>query len=475
MELIAGEWKVEIMNGMGHAAPTVMPALTTYKSKKTAAYWGPRLVVISVAVWLSSFAIGFERALAIMVVIGFGAMIAGFRWPALGLIGIGITSAIDPLVRALIFDLSVGDSSLLRSNMLNYWLLIVILFSLHFLARLTDVQSRLMQLLVAVLSIGFLITPDLPSGVQHLLNFIVAFGLLCYFARAAEDLSNLYWLSVVVGSMAAVGNLAFYLQIESLPKLNPNSTSYFALTALFTICLSFRYAERQRRGQTLLMLLAVVNFMWVFLSSSRGSGFIAITCMIFLTAQIPNLSRRFNYIIAAVLLAVAISTLFADLQENSLHRFEMFVDSERSLTNKTSRRSDLVIVGWHLFLENPFGVGTGGYATFSGMGAAHSAWMKILAENGVPGIILFASYVFSFAVIGWFRRREEVFSLGLLGTTALSVAFLSNEFQGKGLWFFATGVTVLLHHKAIVTQMRKATQRTSSAITVIRPGVVNRV
>jgi hypothetical protein len=76
--------------------------------------------------------------------------------------------------------------------------------------------------------------------------------------------------------------------------------------------------------------------------------------------------------------------------------------------------------------------------------SCHSAWMKTLAENGVPGVLLLAGYVFSFAVTGWRRQADGLLLLGALVTFCLSFAFISTEFAGKGLWLLAAGVTVLL-------------------------------
>jgi len=39
---------------------------------------------------------------------------------------------------------------------------------------------------------------------------------------------------------------------------------------------------------------------------------------------------------------------------------------------------------------------------------AHSAWIKILAENGVFGILLFGGFISSFTYVGW-RRRQAGF------------------------------------------------------------------
>ena len=78
--------------------------------------------------------------------------------------------------------------------------------------------------------------------------------------------------------------------------------------------------------------------------------------------------------------------------------------------------------------------------------AAHSGWIKVLAENGVPGILLLGAYVLSFTVSGWRARNPELLRLGLMVSAVLTVAWLSTEFQNKALWLLAAGATVLLEH-----------------------------
>src|SRR5205823_9014360 len=111
-----------------------------------------------------------------------------------------------------------------------------------------------------------------------------------------------------------------------------------------------------------------------------------------------------------------------------------------------------------------FGVGTGGFTSaFLELNAregmtqfirdrplqAHSGWMKILAENGIPGIMLLGTYVVSFAVSGLRTRIPDLRKLGVTVTAVLAVAWVSTEFQNKGLWLLAAGATVLLNRPAI--------------------------
>ena len=173
------------------------------------------------------------------------------------------------------------------------------------------------------------------------------------------------------------------------------------------------------------------------------------------------MSRRVLYLTGGMLLGCGLAVHFADRLEYVQHRLDKSIDTEYSLASRTSGRSDLAIGGWRMFLANPIkGVGTGGFAVSwarlpdrEGMSdyragkdsEAHSGWIKTLAEAGLPGFLLHAGFVLSFAIAGWRTGGRQQFYLGLLVTVSLIVAFISTEFQAKGIWFFAAGAVVVLN------------------------------
>ena len=129
------------------------------------------------------------------------------------------------------------------------------------------------------------------------------------------------------------------------------------------------------------------------------------------------------------------------------------------LANRTSGRSELMLGAWYIFVDHPFGVGTGGFTrawermTFvPGMSyfeigedmAAHSAWAKVLAENGIVGFLLLAGFIGSFAFVGWKRRAAGLFLIGAFTTLVLAAAFTNTEFQSKGLWLLSAASVVIL-------------------------------
>jgi len=431
------------------------------QSRSAVGAWGQALVLLILLIWGAGLLTGFESALVVLTIVSFAAVVLGLTRPILGVFGVGMLSTLDAATRVFLLE-----GGLWRWNTINYWLLAVMLLSLPFLLRLRDTQSRLLQVFLLLLALELAISADRRLGVQHVLGLTILFGLLVYFTRAAREEHIWYWLGVVNGTLAAVGGLVFYLQMDRLPYINPNAWAYVPLTGVFTVCLGLLSGRRGPRGQITLLLLATVNVVWVFLSGSRGGLLIAAACLALLVVAVRPLRRRVAFSTVGLLLAVAIATQFADLQTFGLQRIGVLFDRDRPLVSRTSGRSDLIIAGWHIFLGHLLGVGTGGFPdawaalgdlggrlTFQRAGAetqAHSGWIKTLAENGVPGILLLAAYVASFAVVGWRRSKRglDLRLLGLLVTAVLGVALVSTEFQGKGLWFLAAGATALFRRAA---------------------------
>jgi hypothetical protein len=397
----------------------------------------------------------------VLTVVGFGAVVIGLRRPVLGVFGMSMLCTLDSVARHLVLN----NSAVLRYNTFNYWLLIVILLESSRVLRLRDMQTRILQAFILLLALEIGKSGEWEQGALHLMNILACFGLLAYFVRARPDGSLWYWMGVANGVLGAAGGFVYFLQRGLVPDMNYNAWALFPVTAMFAISLGYHFAPPRVSTRLSLALLGSINSFWVFLSGSRGNVLVAGVCMVYLLCSRRSIAMVLVCSMSLVLLGVAMSSMFAEMQNNSVDRIEKLFDVERSSTSRTSGRSELVLAGWYMFLAHPFGVGTGGYAAsrigegyvdrggMTGWRAedrmqAHAGWIKTLAENGVPGVVLHLSFVFSFAIIGWRRRGERLFAVGLLVTCALSVAFVSTEFQSKGLWFLAAGGMVILHYCA---------------------------
>ena len=434
------------------------PAPRLLGGESSAIEWGRLFVVVVVGAWAVAPLVGYLASLELLTLIAFAAAFFGFGRPALGILGVTLLCTLDPLARVLV--LSTGG--VLRWNTFNYLLLAVMAFSAAFVWRLADPHSKLLKIFIAMLAAELVFSPDVPNGIEHILGVTSMFGLLVYLAQAGEDGDLWYMVGVVSGTAGALGGLMFLLLKHSMPYVNTNVFALFPETAVFAVCLAFRYVSDRPGRQLALGSLAGANAMWAFLSGSRGGILIVSVGLLFILVSIKRATHRLIFISAALVIALIALSTFDDMETSSLHRIDKMLDPSQSATSRTNGRSDLAIAGLYMVGRAPLGVGTGGFApTWATLGfvpglsnfkrgqefSAHSAWIKVLAENGWPGFLLMAAYVGSFAIYGFKRRREVAggLSLGLLVTAALSVAFMSTEFQGKAVWILAAGGTAQLH------------------------------
>jgi len=416
--------------------------------------WGKALLATTVLAWAVGFFTDFTYGLSIIAIGGFIAVFYGLKNPAIGLLAIGILCTIDAVARVF---LSLGG--LFRYNTLNFFLIAVAAANVFRLLQSRFIFVKILMVFVVLLIVQLMYSTDLDDGSQQVFAVSSFLGLVVLVARAPMRVKVWEWFGLIGGVVGALGAGLYFLQ--GTVKMNYNAFAYFPLTALFCTCLSFVAVGRRSRIRGYLLLLTVFNSAWVFLSSSRGSTLVAMCCLLFLTLQLRKVSYMVTVAIAILIVGSVISARFSASEEESLGRFEKLFDSEsRDLGNRTSGRSDLFQGGWDMFRESPFlGIGTGSFSLRwadvsarenlgykPGMAAsAHSGWLKVLVENGIFGFALFLAFVFSFAVVGWNRRRSGVFPIGVLVTCVFTVALLTTEFQGKGLWLLAAAAPSILY------------------------------
>lgn len=403
---------------------------------------GKKFVWFVAAVWVAGVFGGFIPAVTVLTVAGFLAAIVGLTRPVIGIFGVGMLCTLDALSR--VFLLTGG---LLRWNSFNYLMIVALLLAPGLALKLADGHTRILAAFALLLTLQLSITPDMDGGLHTMLNVFAPFGILLYFRRTEYNTRAVVWLGAISGMLGALGGLVYFVQADALPEMNKNAWSAFPLTSLFCIC--FAYGLVPREFQIRLGALAAVNTVWVFLSGSRGGMFIGVICLLFLLVRTRSVEHKLILFVAGPAIAGVLLMLFSNVTDTSLHRVTMLFDSDRALESRTSGRSDLYIAGWRMFRENPFGVGTGGFPkefakmadrdlSFTGRElGAHSAWIKVLTENGVFGIIVLTAYVVSFAAAGLTSGRQDYAATGILVTLILASAFFSREFHSKGLWLAA--------------------------------------
>jgi len=415
---------------------------------------GRALVICTIAVGAGALVFGLDGGLIVLEALGFAAAIAGLRWPALGLLGISLLCTLDPIARTFVFT-----GGVFRFNTLNYWLLFVIAINFASLLRWRDVQTRLILALVLVLGLGLIASPERENGVQHIVNLVSSLGVLLYLRRAGNDGESWFWIGNLAGWAGAMAGLVFYVQRDDMANVNMNTWVYVPLAGLFGCCLAMAAGRPRGTRAVMISVLAVANLLWVLLSGSRGGLLVALISGAFLLWTMRGLHLRMATVAAGALAVVLMGVYFEAEESYTVGKIQRLLDSSRSTSSRTSGHLDLAIGGWYVFLDHPLGVGTGGFAsTWAEMGSAknvpafrygmrmqaHSAWVKTLAENGLPGILLLIAYVVSFCLVGWRSGRERSVRLGMFVTLTLAAAFLASEFAAKGVWFLAASATVLL-------------------------------
>ncbi len=415
---------------------------------------GRAYVLGIVAISAAAPVTGFQTWASLLTIIGFASAIVGLRRPGLGLLGIGMLCTLDPLMNTIVFT-----GGLLRWNTFNYYLLLVAILWAPLLLRRSDLPLRIIQACAALLALELLVSHSRPRGAQDLLGMFAVFGLFAYCARPRLTRNDWYWLGVAGGTLSAIGGLLYFIQRASLPEINPNAWATFPLGGLFALCLALPFSFDRRRGPLVISALAAISLVWVFLSGSRGNMLVAAACAAYVLVGLRGVGRRATLVGVTCLVIIAATTQFSDLQDRALDRVNVLLDRQTALVNRTSHRSELLLGGWYVFLEHPLGVGTGGFtAAWRNLGRrdglppydgyrqkdAHAGWIKILAENGIPGFVLLLSFALSFAAVGLRRRHRGMRRLGAFTAAALLLEFVSAEYQNKAIWLLAAATIVML-------------------------------
>lgn len=432
--------------------------------KQIVARWGWFIAVATICAWAAAAVVPFIASLAALAIVAAFAAALGLRYPVLGLLGIGILCALDSLLGPLLLR-----GGFLRWSTLNYWLIGVAFLFMPLLLRERNLPALFLALLFTWLAIGLGYSPNLYEGLVQMSALAVGFGLIAYFRRATQVPEIWFWMAFVVSLASALGTLAFLLAYPSAERINPNIWSDLPLAGLHAACIGLALESARRRRLALGVLLAV-NAAWIFLSASRGAMLIASIAIVAVIAMAETPRRRAVLVGLGALVIAAAAAQFPVLAGRAIERISLSFDGSRSVRVRSSARSEIVRGGWELFRRQPgLGVGTGGFereraalgrvdGTYYRPGtlkAAHSAWVRVLAENGIPGVLLLGGFVVSFALTGHRLADRRVRLLGYAVSASLCIGLISTEFSSKELWFFAAGGLVLISSPDLLRRARR--------------------
>jgi O-antigen ligase len=432
-----------------------------------------------------SAVVGIQIGLALLTVATLAVAALGIVHPVVGVLALTSVCVLDPLAADFLNDPLSGNplgtvtGGLWRYNTIGYVLTAAAFAGLPQLRpTLAWGPMRLGAMHVGVLFLGLLFSLDLVIGYQLTLDSVAYFGLLAYFLRIADDRDAWYWVGIVGGVLAAMAMPLYFLARSGLPFTNPNVVVFVPIMGVFAAWLGSAANANDGRRQMLLGALAATNLLWAFLSTSRGGLLTAAACGVFMLLDIRSARRRFVLAAVGVMIGLAATALFTPLQESATERFRLLFDSSASTRNRTSGRSELIVGGLEIFFKNPLGVGTGSFETkWAELGSVagqrefiragrkfspHAGWLRVLAENGVLGILVLFSFIGSFTWLGLGRTRNTGRLVGFSISLAISIALISTEFHMKALYFLAAGGTVLLHgllRTGLPVEARRARRR----------------
>jgi hypothetical protein len=421
--------------------------------------WGRSVTLLLVVCALSGAILGLDLASRLVLAVGFLAAAYGLVNPGVGLLGMGVLATTDPVLRYTAF----AGGMALPYNTLNYWLVLFCLLHAKRVLQLRQLQSKLHLLLAVVVALGLLWSPNVyPRGLVELLRVAGGFGLIVYFQVFPPSQQRmLLWVAISASAVATIFGLLVYTNPSIAMRFNENLLAMMPLTALFTVFLVIFTKVAKRRELHVLMLLAAANLTFVFFSGSRGAMSTGLVLWLGILLWGFKLPQKIAYGLAAGFVVLALAALSPQFQEFALYRLEFTFDSSRTFAQRTSGRSEIAKAGWEMFIENPLGIGTGGFGKamtryydpnvryWDGrVVAAESAFVRVLAENGVIGILVLFAYVTSFAWTGFKRRRYGLLPVGLIASSVLAVRFLSAEFSALGAWWFAAGSVFLLYRRS---------------------------
>ena len=265
-----------------------------------------------------------------------------------------------------------------------------------------------------------------------------------------ETHRKVFMAAYLVGGYAAfaLGFAAFAQAGENTRDLGAGfNANDFAVALALGIPIAWRLASLAR-GRWLYwfaLLYLPLALAGVVVAASRGGFITALIALMVVPFTFSGLSvlRKLGLM---VLLAAGLWTIFVygpqmfpNLEANTTRIFQTTQElREGTLTG----RREIWAAGWQVFAEEPYlGVGAGGYrfaiAPIYGRAiTSHNAFMSVIVELGVGGLVLFLAMFASILVPLLLSARGPKFWYGVLLLLSLVVGIYSLSWEAaKATWF----------------------------------------
>ncbi|MCB0689389.1 MAG: O-antigen ligase family protein [Saprospiraceae bacterium] len=425
---------------------------------------------VSICIILSFFiglATSFGIGLLTLVVISFILAIRNYNQPRM-LTYILIMVAVDPVMRTYLMG-----GVLFRYHSFDYLLLSLVLINFLYGGRVHLKPIRIYMFLLLWMIIGLLISKDIVLGGLSIVGYLgfLAFYLILWHAVDSPGFGDILHDGLRYGILASLlFSMLFFLSfgIEVFRQdlfdefggdyINPNSFSYMPLAGIVFSTLLVKLFGHSARKQ---LIIQLILFGIIGLSGSRGSFIVGGLAIFFsLSGAIRTTRLVFVRIIAYFILSFS-ATLLKTSGVYTLERLSTFFQEEKDLSTASSGRSEIAFIGFQMFKSRPLvGLGTGSFretfaeltASYQYFGsdflrkkqgdriAAHSAYVKVMAENGLIGLILLTGFLLSI----YKARTKDNFHI--IAFSILVISLLSTEFNAKVPWFICA-FTIVMYRK----------------------------
>ena len=254
--------------------------------------------------------------------------------------------------------------------------------------------------------------------------------------------------------------------------LGPNETAAFLNQyTMILIALFFQVKKKALRG--ILGFLIFTNLNSIIFLFSRGAYLATWIGLFFF-----SLIRKKVFLIPLIMIIIGWHIF---LPQDVQQRITMTVDESGQLEASAQTRVLLWEQSWHLFQQNPiFGVG---FHVFRELGLVagdtHNIYFKLLAEQGILGLLIFLVLYVFFLKEGWklYKQGDDDLAKGLgIGFVCCIIVMMANNLFGNRwthasmsgyLWIFAA-IVARLNALSTSSQNKKPMSRPKDKFAVKR-------
>lgn len=328
-------------------------------------------------------------------------------------------------------------------------------------------QQKLILIFFAIVWIMTIFSPDTLgryNNTDHpsvkLTKVIIFTFMLCHVASNLKDLNRVIMM-LVIGAFI-LGEKAYSMprsafvggRLERVGGADFAESNFLAafLVALLPI-IGVEYLRASRYMKLIPLVSGVLVTNTIVLARSRGA-FLGLALMATVAVlYAPRHLRRKIYL--GLILAVAGGYYLTD--EQFFGRMSTIAADEEERDESANERLETWQAGLRMIMDNPQGIGTGNWYQMIGKydekysyRDSHSTYVKLFAEQGVLGGVVFVAVVFNaFLTLHRVRRRSEAlpeellkdfqylslgFTLSLAGF--LLCCFLITLLYMEALWWF---------------------------------------